>query len=101
MKLFPNIIFELQNLVDDIKIILGARNIISSIGTFIPSLMLLSNNIENIYHPSYSPINYFCNLNIKKVNIKKINLDNYYKKMIPWKNSHEQNNYLLNYRDED
>ena len=97
IKLFPNIIFELRNLDDDIKIILSARNIISSIGTFIPSLLLLSNNIENIYYPSYSPVNYFCNLNFKKINIKEIDLSNYYKKMIPWKNSKEQNNYLLNY----
>ena len=43
-KLYKNAVYEKNTLEKDIRIILGATNIIYSVGTFIPSLMLLSDN---------------------------------------------------------
>ena len=48
-KLYKNAVYEKNTLEKDIRIILGATNIIYSVGTFIPSLMLLSNNNKYLY----------------------------------------------------
>lgn len=77
LELYKNSIHEKNNLEKDINIILGATNIISSVGTFIPSLMLLSNNIKNIYTFN--------------------ELQDYYKIMFPWKNNQKQRDYILTY----
>ena len=60
---------------------MGATNIIYSVGTFIPALMLLSNNNKYIYGKD-------CNNE---------ELKEYYKIMKPWKNTIEQRNYILTY----
>ena len=78
-KLYKNAVYEKNTLEKDIRIILGATNIIYSVGTFIPSLMLLSNN----------------NKYIKVCNNEE--LKEYYKIMKPWKNTIEQRNYILTY----
>ena len=49
LKLYKNAVYEKNTLEKDIRIILGATNIIFSVGTFVPSLMLLSNNIKYLY----------------------------------------------------
>ena len=81
LKLYKNAVWEKNNLEKDIRIILGATNIIYSVGTFIPSLMLLSNNNKYLYGKS-------CNNE---------ELNEYYKIMKPWKNTIEQRNYILTY----
>ena len=40
------------NLTKDIKMIMSAKHLVFGIGSFVPSLLLLSNNIEKIYVPS-------------------------------------------------
>ena len=80
-KLYKNAVYEKNTLEKDIRIILGATNIIYSVGTFIPALMLLSNNNKYIYGEA-------CN---------KEELKDYYKIMKPWKNTIEQRNYILTY----
>lgn len=45
-KIYP---IETNDLIEDIKLILSYKNICISTGTFIPSLLLFSTNIENIY----------------------------------------------------
>ena len=40
------------NLMNDIKTIMSAKHLVFGIGSFVPSLLLLSNNIEKIYVPS-------------------------------------------------
>ena len=77
LKLYKNAVYEKNTLEKDIIIILGATNIIFSVGTFIPSLMLLSKNIKNLYG--------------------KKELKEYYKIMKPWKNTIVQRNYILTY----
>ena len=79
LSLYENANHEKRTLENDIKIILGATNIIQSIGTFIPSLLLFSNNIRFV-HDSF-----------------KNESQEYYKVMYPWKNTSEQNKYILSY----
>jgi len=81
LKLYKNAVYEKNTLEKDIRIILGATNIIYSVGTFIPALMLLSNNNKYIYGKD-------CNNE---------ELKEYYKIMKPWKNTIEQMNYILTY----
>lgn len=106
LTLYPNIQFKKKSLDNDIKLILSAKHVIQSHGTFIPSLLLLSDNIINIYKPSYdfTTIGYniikyklLTNTASYKINIFEINLDEYYKKQIPWKNSPAQINTMLTY----
>lgn len=82
LELYENAIHNINSLEEDIKIILGAKNIIYSIGTFIPSLMLLSNNIKFIHKP---------------FNSYKYEKNEYYKIMKPWRNTKTQKNYILTY----
>ena len=77
LKLYKNAVYEKNTLEKDIRIILGATNLIFSVGSFIPSLMLLSKNIKNLYG----------NKELKE----------YYKIMKPWKNTIVQRNYILTY----
>lgn len=95
IKLYPNIEYYNKGLEDDIKLLLSSKNVVESYGTFTSSLLLLSNNIINIYKPSYQ----FKSLLSKEnfVNIYEYDLDEYYKKLYPWKNTKEQCDFLLNY----
>ena len=81
LQLYKNAIYNKNTLEKDIKIILGATNVVFSVGTFVPSLLKMSNNIKYVYGKD-------CNNN---------ELKDYYKKMKPWKNTHEQRNYILTY----
>ena len=85
-KLYKNAVYEKNTLEKDIRIILGATNIIYSVGTFIPSLMWLSNN--NKYMHGMTSDNGLANNE---------ELKEYYKIMKPWQNTTEQRNYILTY----
>ena len=80
LKLYKNAVYEKNSLEKDIRIILGATQIMFSIGSFIPSLMLLSNNKKYVYGKHFNN-----------------ELKEYYKIMKPWKNTIEQRNYILTY----
>ena len=97
-SVYPNILFQMNNLLQDIETILSSKNIVQSVGTFIPSILLLSKNIKNIYYPSYSiQINetkqYFQNITLIENDY-----NNYNTKMNKWRNTDEQKNLLLNYK---
>ena len=77
-----NTVHNINSLEEDIKIILGATNIISSVGTFTFSLLIFSNHIK--YHYG------------KQGNNKE--LKDYYKIMKPWINTKEQRDYILSYK---
>lgn len=94
IELYPNIIYKKQSLVDDIQTILGAHNVVMSVGTFIPSLLLFSDNIKNVYKSSYIN-NLFINNN--NINIHNTDLDEYRSKMSPWKNTPEQQDIILTF----
>lgn len=95
-NLFPNIIFKLQNLEDDIKQILCAKTIISGIGTFIPSILLCDSKCRTLYSSKenkfYKP--YFA---VKKIHVITLPYDDYYNKMGEWKNSDEQRDLMIKY----
>lgn len=104
LHLYPTIIYKQQSLLTDIKIILGARNIICGYGSFIPSILLFSTNIHNIYSPSYMkfiflryPLYQSVNMNDTHVCIHYTDLDDYNLIMKPWTNSKKQIDILLNY----
>lgn len=93
---YPFIIWNKNNLKDDIKVILGASHIVSCIGTFISSLSWMSRNIKKVYLPSY--------VNPKSYNpeciIEKIELPNFIESMGAWENSKKNNKLLLKYKPE-
>lgn len=91
---YPNIEYKKNNLEDDIKIILGASHIISSIGTFIRGFSWISRNMKKVYLPSYvRTINYY-----NEIEFEKIDLPNYKQHMNPWLNNEKQNKLLINYK---
>lgn len=94
IKLYPNIRFKNRGFDMDIKLILRTRNIIISYGTFVPSLLFLSEYINNIYYPSYLIFNKFL---FKDVNFNKIDLEEYKKKINKWVNNNTQNHMIINY----
>jgi|UniRef100_A0A6C0ITG4 hypothetical protein len=97
LKLYPKIIYKRNTLVDDIKIILGAKHIVSTIGTFIPALCWFSNNIEKIYAVSYD-FTLYEKIYPKIDEIKIIKMEDYKNKMVKWKNNPEQKRLMLEYK---
>ena len=80
------------------KIILSAQNLIESFGTFVPAIMLLSNNIKIIYR-SHNQNNFLKNRlpydNFPlKINI--INLKNYTSRMKFWRNVKWRKDLMIN-----
>jgi hypothetical protein len=94
LELYPTIQFELQPLEKDIRLILGAVNVVASYGTMIDSLLLFSDNIKSVYRPSYSTILF----KLESVEYIITDLDNYKESMSPWKNTAEQRETMLVYR---
>ena len=82
LELYKNATYTKNSLQKDIELILGASNIVFSVGTFIPSLMLISDNIKYLYG--------------KELNNEE--LEDYYKVMKPWKNTEKQRDYILTYK---
>ena len=82
LKIYAHSIHSVNCLRDDIKIILGAKNIISSVGTFVPSLTMLSSNILKEYNTS----------------LYKKELKQYYICNKPWKNTKIQRDNIINYQ---
>jgi len=93
-NLYPKIKFKIQTLDEDIKLILGATNIIKSYGTFIPALLKFSKKIKNLYKASY------CNYMEEYINYKTHITDlKEYKQLIGnWSNSNDQKKLIINYK---
>jgi hypothetical protein len=81
LGLYKNAVYTKNTLEKDIQIILGATNIIYSVGVFVPALLLLSNNKKYV-------------LNVYSNN----ETNEYFKTMRPWKNTKSQRDYILNYK---
>lgn len=52
-KMYSIVSFELRSLTDDIELVLRARNMMMTIGSFIPELLWVTKNTRNIIYPSY------------------------------------------------
>jgi len=99
LKIYPNIKFKIQSLEEDIKLILGSTNIIMSFGSFIPSLLILSDLIKQLYIPSYILDTFkIWGFNNNSYNCVIIDLDEYKKIIGNWNNSLEQHKILLEYK---
>jgi hypothetical protein len=103
LELFPDIILRVnKRLEDDIMLILNTQNIICSFGTFIPCLLLLSENIRNVYKVNYDYCNNFITDLISVNNNIKLHIldySDYKSKIITWKNNREQQNIMINYKE--
>jgi len=92
---YNNIIFKVQLLEEDIKYIISCKNICFGMGSFIPSLLLLNENLINIYYPEYC---YRYLLDLVSCNTKHVyKLENYIK-CSEWKNTKEQIKIMLTYK---
>lgn len=79
LKMYPKIIFKIQDLKSNIEMILGSKNIVSSVGSFINALLLINNDAKHF----------------------EFNINNYptYKKlMCPWVNNDTQRKIILDYK---
>ena len=94
LNMYPNAVFRIQSLNEDIGYILGASNLIVSFGTFVPELARLSSNNPKIYIP-----NYLQNL-FKKwqtANTISVDLSEYAKSMYPWRGTKAQKENIISY----
>ena len=103
LTLYPKTHFRLQSLDEDIKILLGATNVVMSFGTMVHALLVFSDNIKNLYSPSYFTGSalyeeiYIQPNGHSRINNFKIELDEYHKKLTPWGNTAEQRNMMMTY----
>jgi len=95
LKLYPKIQFKINDIVDDIKIVLSSTNIVMSYGSFIPALSNMSDYIQKIYMPSYTTNEHYDQIHNDKIEIIKIDLDDYKKKIGNWVNSKKNYDFLL------
>lgn len=96
LELFPKIKYKQQSLEEDIKEILSANIVVSSLTTFIPALLLMSNNLKKLYRP-VNNVTKFLGLTFKNIEIVEINLGNYLRIMHPWKNTDKQKQFMMIY----
>lgn len=80
LKIYKNSVHNINSLEKDIKLILGAKNVISSVGTFVYNLLLLSKYNKNYFKPD------------------KKKLEKYYAIMTPWKNTENQIQCMLTFK---
>jgi hypothetical protein len=99
LKLYPNIEFKIQSLEKDIKLLLASNNVIMSFGTFVPSLLTVSNKIEKMYKPSYAGngSKNMALLTTLGIEVHDFELRDYFNKQGRWKNSKLQRDLLINY----
>ena len=103
LKEFPKIRWRRQDLVKDIELIMGAKNLVYGQGTFIPTLLLFHDNIKTIYKincimPVGITKNYFKTYLIHK-NIKSHTYycKDYFKQIGHFNNSAKQRNLMITY----
>ena len=93
LEFYDNASHKIDTLEEDIKIILGASNIVFSVGTFIPTLLQISDNIKCLEGFDYDKKNYDLGFNT----CKNEELKDYYIIMKPWRNTEKQRECILTY----
>lgn len=94
LELYPKISFKINDLETDIKYILRARNIVSSIGSFISSLLFFTKYTKIVYTPSN---NHYDRRYFDNIKIIRTDLTEYLKIIDKWKNTDEQKKIMLTY----
>lgn len=90
---YPKIKYQKNNLEEDIKIILGAYDIVSTIGTFVKSLSWLSTNMNKVYLPSYvGGRGYYTDIIIEKIDV-----GDFKHQIGSWKNTKKQRQFLIDF----
>jgi len=92
LERFPNIEYRRRTLNEDVKLILGARNIAMSYGSFVPEILTFSEKCKRLYAPSYCSVS-----NVNPAKVTRIDLDDYKSRMTPWLNSPEQVHTMMTY----
>lgn len=82
-NMYSNVVnFELRDLKDDIELVLRARNVMMTVGTFIPSLLWVTKYTREVIYPSYEV---FCRHMIPlnrisgELHLRSINMEEYYR----------------------
>ena len=96
LNIYKNAIYNENSLKEDIKIILGTSQIIYSVGSFIPSLLKISNNIK--YSVGFNlPKNLDYSM-FKHPWLHSDKNEEYFKKLYPWKCTKEQIDFMLSFK---
>jgi len=82
---YPQIIWKKQSLKKDIEFILSAKSIVIGGGSFVPALMLFSNNIKNVFGTYNTPINILIKTHLH-LNIHVLNFKKYFMKQLKLEN---------------
>ena len=83
LRLFPNAQHAVQSLEQDIDILLSARNLACSVGSFATSLAVVSQCLKKLYVPNYVPFYHRAFLP-SWVDVKLADLSAYYRFVTPW-----------------
>jgi len=99
LQLYTNIHFKINNLSYDIELLLSSKNVIESFGSFTNTLLLLSDNIKNIYKPSYQDTFLENSEKIKNniIYIHSTDLTDYKNKINVWENTPQQREIMIIY----
>jgi hypothetical protein len=91
---FENLNFQSSSLIEDIRTLINCENVVIGFGTFGFMIYLLSNKLKNLYIPQY----YLTELPLGEygINLYTVNLRNYIK-LGGWKNTKEQQEYMIKY----
>ena len=98
LKTYPNVSLSSHGLEADIELILAAKHICASVGSFVSMLQDLTDNTTRIYYPSFAESGFISDTSWNiKIDIDKPG-DRYQSKFIGgWLNTKEQRNIILNW----
>ena len=93
---YPCAKYDKASLMDDAKIIVGAKNIAFGIGSFVPGLLYFNQGVKQLFYPSNS---YTHQLPELKASVLKheIDISEYVTQMGIWKNTPEQCELMITY----
>ena len=97
IELYPQIHFQVQSLEEDIDLILGASNVVTTYGTFVPSLLMISEHVTNIFTPSYAVSEFNLLDGNPAVHIHSTDLTEYREQQFPFRNTASQIQRMLTY----
>jgi hypothetical protein len=95
---YDHVTWNKGTLDQDMSVLLAARNVATSFGSFAHSLVTFSDNLEKLWQPSQN--NEFYNIRLYRpdIEIETIDLDEYYRLQRPWNYTDEQKERMLNYK---
>lgn len=98
LEIYPSMEFRINNLEDDMKLILSAKNILMSIGSFIPSLCFISKYVKRLILPNHQERSWLRVLppDVKRNNINIYNYLNVYNNLDTLE---EKFNLICNYQE--